>query len=59
MSELDKNNIELAELAANFNLNKVCRLCMGQDLNFLPLFVQDNALSEKVMALIPEIKVSI
>ncbi|KAJ9590954.1 hypothetical protein L9F63_015998 [Diploptera punctata] len=50
--------MDLTDLAANFNLNTICRLCMGKGLNLLPLFVQDNILSEKIMAIIPVLKLS-
>ena len=49
--------MDLADLANNFNLNTICRLCMGKGLNFVPLFVQDNSLSNKIMAIVPVLKV--
>ncbi|PSN32033.1 hypothetical protein C0J52_22323 [Blattella germanica] len=38
------------------DLNKICRLCMGKDINLLPLFVKDDNLSEKIMNLSPRLK---
>ncbi|PSN42965.1 hypothetical protein C0J52_09705 [Blattella germanica] len=50
--------MELTEIVATFNFNQICRLCMGQDLNLLPLFVKQSSLSEKVLALFPVLKLS-
>ncbi|PSN32036.1 hypothetical protein C0J52_22324 [Blattella germanica] len=49
-------NVELTDLATTFNLNKICRLCMGKDMNLLPLFGHDDSLSEKIMNLSPRLK---
>ena len=48
----------IMELSDDFNLSKICRLCMGKDLNVMPLFV-DSSLSDKIITIIPLLKVSI
>ncbi|KAJ9583918.1 hypothetical protein L9F63_021738, partial [Diploptera punctata] len=43
-----------------FNLNKICRLCMGNDLYLSPLFIdnKNNIISEKIVVLFPQLKLS-
>jgi len=40
------------------NFGRMCRLCMKQTEKLLPLFCQDNSLTERVMCLSPSLKVS-
>jgi len=40
------------------NFGRMCRLCMKQTDKLLPLFCQDNSLTERVMCLSPSLKVS-
>jgi len=40
------------------NFGRMCRLCMKQTERLLPLFCQDNSLTERVMCLSPSLKVS-
>lgn len=41
------------------NFNKICRLCMVEDTQLLPLFVQGDNLPDRLMTLVPILKVSI
>jgi hypothetical protein len=41
------------------SFDKICRLCMKQAENLLPLFRQDEKISERVLCLSPGLKVSV
>ncbi|PSN38757.1 hypothetical protein C0J52_08876 [Blattella germanica] len=48
--------MELTNIAMTLNFNEICRLCMSEKTKMLPLFVQEDSLSEKIKAFIPSLK---
>jgi hypothetical protein len=46
-------------MTMTLNFNKICRLCMVEDTQLLPLFRQDGSLIDRLLTLVPILKVSI
>lgn len=46
-------------MSVTLNFNKICRLCMVENAQLLPLFVQDDNLVERLMTVLPVLKVGI
>jgi hypothetical protein len=46
-------------MTMTLNFNKICRLCMVEDTQLSPLFLQDDSLIDRLMTLVPILKVSI